>query len=54
MLDALETDEWGDEFVDWFEIAREDGRDVDIGYERHWIDPRSAGRAKCSRRRMAR
>jgi ATP-dependent DNA helicase DinG len=38
MLDALEG-ERGDEFVDWFEIAREDGRDVDIGLERHWVDP---------------
>ncbi|MEI9888685.1 MAG: ATP-dependent DNA helicase [Rhizomicrobium sp.] len=38
MLDALEgTRE--DEFVDWFEIAREDGRDVDVGLERHWVDP---------------
>jgi len=27
------------EFVDWFEIAREDGRDADIGLERHWVDP---------------
>ncbi|MEI9995373.1 MAG: ATP-dependent DNA helicase [Rhizomicrobium sp.] len=38
MLDALEgTRE--EEFVDWFEIAREDGRDVDVGLERHWVDP---------------
>ena len=28
-----------DEFVDWFEIVREDGRDSDVGLERHWIDP---------------
>jgi ATP-dependent DNA helicase DinG len=27
------------EFSDWFEIAREDGRDVDVGLHRHWIDP---------------
>ena len=38
MLDALEGTR-GEEFVDWFEIAREDGRDADIGLERHWIDP---------------
>jgi ATP-dependent DNA helicase DinG len=38
MLDALEG-ERGEEFVDWFEIAREDGRDVDVGLERHWVDP---------------
>ena len=31
MLDALETGERREEFVDWFEIAREDGRDVDVG-----------------------
>ncbi len=39
MLDALETGEVRDEFVDWFTIEREDGRDVDIGLERHWVDP---------------
>ncbi len=27
------------EFVDWFEITREDGRDIDIGLHRHWVDP---------------
>jgi ATP-dependent DNA helicase DinG len=49
MLDALETGERREEFVDWFEIEREDGRDVDVGLWRHWIDPtiplvgRSAG-----------
>jgi ATP-dependent DNA helicase DinG len=39
MLDALETGEVRDEFVDWFAILRQDGRDGDIGLERHWIDP---------------
>jgi ATP-dependent DNA helicase DinG len=39
MLEALQTGEIRDEFVDWFEITREDGRDLDIGLERHWIDP---------------
>ena len=38
MLDELEGAR-GEEFVDWFEIAREDGRDVDVGLERHWVDP---------------
>jgi ATP-dependent DNA helicase DinG len=38
MLESLET-ERGPDFVDWFEIAREDGRDVDVGLERHWVDP---------------
>jgi ATP-dependent DNA helicase DinG len=27
------------EFVDWFEVERMDGRDVDIGMRRHWLDP---------------
>ena len=39
MLEALENGEVDDEFVDWFELKREDGRDSDIGLERHWIDP---------------
>ena len=39
MLEALITGEVNDEFVDWFEIAREDGRDVDVGLERRWVDP---------------
>jgi ATP-dependent DNA helicase DinG len=39
MLDALETGERRAEFVDWFEIEREDGRDADVGLWRHWIDP---------------
>ncbi|HEX2760837.1 MAG TPA: hypothetical protein VHM27_10000, partial [Rhizomicrobium sp.] len=39
MLDALETGEVAEEFVDWFELTREDGRDADIGLERHWVDP---------------
>jgi len=39
MLDQLETGEVREEFVDWFQIAREDGRDLDVGLQRHWIDP---------------
>src|SRR5438477_1002206 len=39
MLQTLEQGEIADEFVDWFEIAREDGRDADVGLRRHWIDP---------------
>jgi ATP-dependent DNA helicase DinG len=39
MLDALDGESKGEEFVDWFEIAREDGRDADVGLRRHWIDP---------------
>jgi ATP-dependent DNA helicase DinG len=39
MLDTLETGEVNDEFVDWFALERDDGRDLDVGLERHWIDP---------------
>ncbi|MEK9752963.1 MAG: ATP-dependent DNA helicase, partial [Rhodospirillaceae bacterium] len=27
------------EFVDWFAIERIAGRDADVGYRRHWLDP---------------
>jgi ATP-dependent DNA helicase DinG len=40
MLAALEEEEGPEsEFADWFEIARDDGRDMDVGLKRHWIDP---------------
>ncbi|HJT43989.1 MAG TPA: ATP-dependent DNA helicase [Rhizomicrobium sp.] len=39
MLDGLQTGEIAEEFVDWFEIQREDGRDADVGLKRHWVDP---------------
>jgi len=40
MLASLEEDENSTgEFADWFEIERDDGRDVDVGLKRHWIDP---------------
>ncbi len=39
MLEALETGEISDDFTDWFEIAVLEGRDFDVGFERHWIDP---------------
>lgn len=28
-----------DAFVDWFGIDRADGRDLDVGMHRHWVDP---------------
>lgn len=28
-----------DEFVDWFSVTRSQGRDVDVGMHRHWLDP---------------
>jgi ATP-dependent DNA helicase DinG len=39
MLDSLGDTARPEEFVDWFEISRDDGRDVDVGLRRHWIDP---------------
>ncbi len=27
------------EFVEWFAIERIDGRDLDVGFHRHWVDP---------------
>jgi ATP-dependent DNA helicase DinG len=39
MLENLESGVRDKDFVDWFEIVREDGRDLDIGLMRHWIDP---------------
>ncbi len=38
MLKALET-ETPKEFVDWFALEREDGRESDLGLYRHWLDP---------------
>ena len=38
MLSAL-TNATPAEFIDWFSIERDNGRDVDIGLNRHWLDP---------------
>ncbi len=38
MLEALEAGQ-GDAFIDWFAVERADGREMDIGLSRHWIDP---------------
>ncbi len=38
MLAALET-ETPAEFVDWLALERSDGRELDVGLYRHWIDP---------------
>ncbi|MEO9904500.1 ATP-dependent DNA helicase [Nisaea sp.] len=38
MLKAL-AHETPAEYVDWLEIDRMDGRDMDLGLHRHWIDP---------------
>ncbi len=39
MLETLENGEIAEDYVDWFVLSREDGRDADVGLERHWIDP---------------
>lgn len=38
MLDALQQ-ETPPDFVDWFGVERIDGRDIDVGMHRHWVDP---------------
>ncbi|MGB1147600.1 MAG: ATP-dependent DNA helicase, partial [Alphaproteobacteria bacterium] len=38
MLRDLETEPQPD-FVDWFSVERVDGRDRDLGYYRHFVDP---------------
>jgi ATP-dependent DNA helicase DinG len=38
MLDSLPL-ETPPAFVDWFAVDRIEGRDVDVGMHRHWIDP---------------
>ncbi len=38
MLDAL-SHQTPDEFVDWFGVDRIGGRDTDVGFYRHWVDP---------------
>ena len=38
MLSALEA-ETPELFVDWFAVDRIDGRDIDAGMFRHWVDP---------------
>ncbi len=38
MLKALSGDTPA-EFVDWFGVERLDGRDIDVGLHRHWVDP---------------
>jgi ATP-dependent DNA helicase DinG len=39
MLDSLEEAKSPEQFVDWMEIDRADGRAVDVGLYRHYIDP---------------
>lgn len=39
MLNALLVGESPSQFVDWMEIEKNDGRPVDLGLYRHWVDP---------------
>jgi ATP-dependent DNA helicase DinG len=39
MLAAVQEPESPAAFVDWLMVERADGRDVDVGLHRHWIDP---------------
>jgi len=39
MLDTLEQGNSEDDFIDWMEIERLEGRAIDIGLYRHYIDP---------------
>ena len=38
MIETL-AGETPEEFVDWFAIDREAGRETDVGMHRHWVDP---------------
>ena len=39
MLMALEGEDADQRFVDWFGVERIDGREIDVGMYRHWVDP---------------
>lgn len=39
MLESLKAGEVPDQFIDWMEIERIEGRAYDIGLYRHWVDP---------------
>jgi ATP-dependent DNA helicase DinG len=39
MLENLQTQETNNDFIDWLEIERIEGRAYDVGYYRHHIDP---------------
>jgi ATP-dependent DNA helicase DinG len=38
MLNSLGAEPTPD-FVDWFAVERAEGRDFDVGFNRHWVDP---------------
>jgi ATP-dependent DNA helicase DinG len=39
MLANLEEGETPEAFCDWFAVERHEGREIDVGYYRHWVDP---------------
>lgn len=39
MLETLIEGGASAQFVDWFSVDRIEGRDIDVGMHRHWIDP---------------
>ncbi|PZO88478.1 MAG: ATP-dependent DNA helicase [Micavibrio aeruginosavorus] len=39
MLETLEQASTPEQFIDWMEIERIEGRAVDVGLYRHWVDP---------------
>jgi ATP-dependent DNA helicase DinG len=39
MLRSLSDEKPSEQYVDWFSVERADGRDLDVGFHRHWIDP---------------
>ncbi len=39
MLDTLTGETGAAHYIDWLSVERIDGRDIDVGMHRHWIDP---------------
>jgi len=39
MLDTLQNAQTPEQFIDWMEIERIEGRAYDVGMYRHWVDP---------------
>ncbi|MBI3446397.1 MAG: ATP-dependent DNA helicase [Magnetospirillum sp.] len=39
MLDGLVQGNSDQQYVDWLSVERVDGRDLDVGMHRHWVDP---------------
>ena len=39
MLTSLEEQKTPEEYIDWFAVERVDGRDLNVGFFRHYVDP---------------